>query len=35
MSDDEAVAEAATELFEILSKVEEVRAATRTGVDDE
>jgi hypothetical protein len=29
MSNDEAVAEAATELFEILSKVEEVRAANR------
>ncbi len=29
MSDDEAVAEAATELFEILSKVEEVRAVSR------
>ncbi len=29
LSNDEAVAEAATELFEILSKVEEVRAVSR------
>jgi hypothetical protein len=29
MSESDAVAEAATELFEILSKVEEVRAANR------
>jgi hypothetical protein len=35
MSDDEAVAEAATELFEILSKVEEVRAVNRARAVDE
>ncbi len=33
MSNDEAVAEAATELFEILSKVEEVRAANEVQTD--
>ena len=33
MSNDEAVAEAATELFEILSKVEEVRAASEVRTD--
>ena len=36
LSNDEAVAEAATELFEILSKIEEVRAASRArAADDE
>jgi uncharacterized protein (UPF0147 family) len=35
MSNDEAVAEAATELFEILSKVEEVRAVNRARTEDD
>ena len=35
MSNDEAVAEAATELFEILSKVEEVRAVSRARAEED
>jgi uncharacterized protein (UPF0147 family) len=35
LSNDEAVAEAATELFEILSKVEEVRAVSRARAEED